>query len=40
VRRRIEKWRAGSAGSVGEEAGAACLVNEMQVLVANGWAHV
>jgi hypothetical protein len=42
VRRRIEKWRAGGAGagSGGEEAGTACLVNEMQVLVVNGWAHV
>jgi hypothetical protein len=40
VERRIEKWRAEGADSVREEAGAACLVNEMQVLVANGWAHV
>jgi hypothetical protein len=40
VRRRIEKWRAGGAQGERVEVGAACLVNEMQVLVANGWAHV
>jgi len=40
VRRRIEKWRALDAGERREESGAVCLVNEMQVLVANGWAHV
>lgn len=38
VRRRIGKWQA--AGEQRGETGAACLINEMQVLVANGWAHV
>lgn len=38
VRRRTGKWQA--AGEQREETGAACLINEMQVLVANGWAHV
>jgi hypothetical protein len=37
IRRRLSQWqkRTGS-----REAGLACLINEMQVLVANGWAHV
>lgn len=38
VGRRVGRWRAGGGGR--EESGVACLVNEMQVLVANGWAHV
>jgi hypothetical protein len=38
VGRRVGKWRAGGSGR--EESGVACLINEMQVLVANGWAHV
>ena len=40
VRRRVEKWRALRPGETREESGTACLINEMQVLVANGWAHV
>jgi hypothetical protein len=40
VRRRIAKWRALDTSELRGESGAACLVNEMQVLVANGWAHV
>lgn len=38
VRRRVGKWRDEGGGR--EETGVACLINEMQVLVANGWAHV
>lgn len=38
VRRRIKAWQA--AGNERVETGAACLINEMQVLVVNGWAHV
>lgn len=38
VRRRVGKWR--DEGGEREETGVACLINEMQVLVANGWAHV
>lgn len=38
VGRRIRKWRAEADGR--EESGVSCLINEMQVLVANGWAHV
>lgn len=42
VRRRIEKWMDAGSDDVGvrKESGAACLINEMQVLVGNGWAHV
>ncbi|KAM0722855.1 hypothetical protein Q7P37_001053 [Cladosporium fusiforme] len=38
VRRRIRKWQ--GLGDERVETGAACLINEMQVLIANGWAHV
>jgi hypothetical protein len=38
VRRRSNAWMRTHAGS--QEAGISCLINEMQVLVANGWAHV
>lgn len=38
VRRRIRKWQAPDKDRV--ETGVACLINEMQVLVWNGWAHV
>lgn len=38
VRRRVGKWQA--LGEERLETGVACLINEMQVLVANGWAHV
>jgi len=37
ISRRISGW---SRDSGGVEHGGLCLVNEMQVLVANGWAHV
>lgn len=40
VRNRIRKWRNSAIHENREESGAACLVNEMQVLVSNGWAHV
>ena len=38
VRRKVEEWRALSIQH--EETGEICLINEMQVLDANGWAHV
>lgn len=38
VRRRVEKWQALDEERV--ETGVACLINEMQVLIWNGWAHV
>lgn len=38
VRRRVNSWKAESDGRL--EPGEFCLINEMQVLVANGWAHV
>ncbi|KAH6892933.1 cryptococcal mannosyltransferase 1-domain-containing protein [Thelonectria olida] len=38
VRRRIGIWR--QRGSGRQENGTICLVNEMQVLAANGWNHV
>jgi hypothetical protein len=40
VRNRIRKWRKSATHESREETGAACLINEMQVLVSNGWAHV
>lgn len=48
VRRLVEQWRSSSgdagrkdAAAEGEdEKGLFCLINEMQVLVENGWAHV
>jgi len=38
VRRRLASWRAKEHENT--ESGVACLINEMQVLVENGWAHV
>ncbi|PYI06502.1 hypothetical protein BO78DRAFT_116139 [Aspergillus sclerotiicarbonarius CBS 121057] len=38
VRRRISRWQDDHAGE--EEPGEFCLINEMQVLADNGWAHV
>ena len=38
VRRRVEAWK--SQNSSNAEAAGYCLINEMQVLAANGWAHV
>ncbi|KAI9864754.1 MAG: hypothetical protein M1824_004661 [Vezdaea acicularis] len=35
---RVRAWRREAKGNV--EPGVACLINEMQVLVENGWAHV
>lgn len=42
VRRRVQSWMAEqqAAGMPNEEVGAHCLINEMQVLVENGWEHV
>jgi hypothetical protein len=38
VRQRMARWK--KEDSTNSELGVACLINEMQVLVANGWAHV
>lgn len=38
IRQRIERWEEEGKGRY--EAGDFCLVDEMQVLVSNGWAHV
>jgi len=38
VRRRVGSWR--RQDTQNEERGEFCLINEMQVLAANGWAHV
>ncbi|SPN96873.1 related to polysaccharide export protein (CAP59) [Cephalotrichum gorgonifer] len=38
VARRLKKWAAEGEGNV--EPGAFCIINEMQVLVERGWAHV
>lgn len=38
VRRRIQKWEKEGVGR--HEPGVQCLINEMQVLVHNGWVHV
>ena len=38
VRSRLKKWAKGERGR--HEPGEHCLINEMQVLVHNGWAHV
>ena len=40
VSNRIRNWRTSDTHEKRVETGAACLVNEMQVLVSNGWAHV
>lgn len=39
LRRQVAKW-ARQGEWEREEKGVECLINEMQVLVANGWAHV
>lgn len=38
VRRTVPRWKKGEKHR--EERGEICLINEMQVLIANGWAHV
>lgn len=42
VWRRVQSWMAEepAAGMLNEEAGVHCLIDEMQVLVENGWKHV
>lgn len=40
VRSRIERWQAQQRKESVEEPGVNCIVNEMQVLAANGWKHV
>lgn len=37
---RIRKWKEEGGMEEREENGETCLINEMQVLVGNGWAHV
>lgn len=39
VRKRVERWRNEHAPT-NKEDGIRCLINEMQVLAENGWAHV
>ncbi|KAI2396676.1 hypothetical protein LOZ67_005804 [Ophidiomyces ophidiicola] len=39
VKWRLRRWKAENKSGV-EESGVHCLINEMQVLVSNGWAHV
>lgn len=38
VRKRVQRWKA--LDNHNQEPGEFCLINEMQVLVYNGWAHV
>ena len=38
VHHRLKKWRYKDSGR--REPGGMCLINEMQVLIENGWAHV
>ncbi|KYK58596.1 polysaccharide export protein [Drechmeria coniospora] len=38
VRSRVGRWEAEASGN--KEAGEFCLINEMQILADNGWAHV
>lgn len=40
VTSRIAKWKKEGGREEREEKGVNCLINEMQVLVGNGWAHV
>lgn len=40
VRRRVSRWKGEDPADRREEKGEDCLINEMQVLVWNGWAHV
>jgi hypothetical protein len=37
VHKRVARWKRSSKQ---EEAGGICLINEMQVITENGWAHV
>lgn len=37
---RLAKWEEGGGTEVHHEAGRVCIVNEMQILVDNGWMHV
>jgi hypothetical protein len=37
---RLENWMKEDSTETRAEPGSFCLINEMQVLVANGWAHV
>ena len=39
VSRRVERWK-GEDPDRNAEDGLGCLINEMQVLAENGWAHV
>ncbi len=38
IRKRVQKWE--QQGEEREEPGTFCLINEMQVLVNNGWKHL
>jgi hypothetical protein len=38
IRRRVSQWKKERPSS--HEVGIACLINEMQILAENGWAHV
>jgi len=38
IRQRLGKWKKGNAEAL--EPGSQCLINEMQVLIESGWAHV
>ena len=40
IKRRFERWNRESPALSGSEPGIYCLIDEMQVLVPNGWAHV
>lgn len=42
VQRRLQSWMAEdpAAGGLNKEPGVHCLINEMQVLVENGWKHL
>jgi hypothetical protein len=40
VSRRLKAWEREDSTGNRAEYGTFCLINEMQVLVANGWAHV
>jgi hypothetical protein len=39
IRRKVAEWKRSSKKKE-DEPGEICLINEMQVLAANGWAHV
>jgi hypothetical protein len=36
----VSKWKRSEPGKTREGHGADCLIDEMQVLVQNGWAHL